>query len=400
MRRFSLGLAVVWLLLTAVPPLLAQSSSTIRGEATATYRFGQVMEFRLALDSRQAITAATLFITTHELAQTLAIDLEFDPAHELELAYQLDLTQLRLAPFSRVTYWWVAVDERGYEWRATEQELEYADDQFAWRQLSRQDVAIYWTGDDLSLGETALDIVHESLPRIRTIVPVVSDSPIRVYIYPSLADLRAALRLSGRDWIGAHAQPDLGVILVVAANPRTAGVDLRQSIPHELSHLLLYQATGMAYTAVPRWFDEGLATLFETDPNPIYGQLVTAAVNGGTIIPIADLCRQFPETEAQVALAYAQSLDLVRFIELEYGRQALQDMILAFADGADCQTAVRRTLDLSVAELEQQWLRSNQSESDLRRSFQQNGLLLLILLGGFGLTLLLLRPTSPETAAS
>jgi len=399
MRRFCLGLMVVWLLLTVARPLSAQSVSVIRGEATATYRFGQVMEFRLALDSRQPITAATLFITTHELAQTLAIDLEFDPAQELELTYQLDLTQLRLAPFSRVTYWWVAVDERGYEWRANEQELEYADDQFAWRQLSRQDVAIYWTGDDLSLGETALDIVSESLPRIRAIIPVEDGFPIRVYIYPSLADLRTALRLSGRDWIGAHAQPDLGVILVVAANPRTAGVDLRQSIPHELSHLLLYQATGMAYTAVPRWFDEGLATLFEADPNPIYGQLVNAAVSGGTIIPVADLCRQFPETEAQVALAYAQSLDLVRFIEVEYGRQALQDMILAFADGADCQTAVRRTLDLSVTELEQQWLRSHQTESNLYRFFQQNGLLLLLLLGGFGLTVLLLRPTNPETAA-
>jgi hypothetical protein len=97
---------------------------------------------------------------------------KFEPAALLELSYQLDLTQLRLAPFSRVTYWWVAVDERGYEWRAPEQQLEYADDQFAWRQLSRQDVAIYWTGDDLALGETALAIVSESLPRIRAIIPV------------------------------------------------------------------------------------------------------------------------------------------------------------------------------------------------------------------------------------
>jgi hypothetical protein len=392
MRQIWLLIVIVTAALLGARPLAAQSSAAISGDSTAAYRFGQVMEFRLDLTGEHQITAVTLFIAASDLPQTVAIDLEFDPARELTVVHQLDLTQLRLAPFSQITYWWAAVDRRDNEWRSPEQALEYADDQFDWRQLERGGVTVHWTGNDLALGQTALDVVAEALPRIRDIIPAVEDEPIRIYIYPSLADLRAALRLTGRDWIGAHAQPDLGVILVVAANPRTAGVDLRHAIPHELTHLLLYQATGIHYTAVPRWFDEGLATFFETEPNPIYTQLTTAAVENGTTIPFANLCRHFPEQEAQAALAYAQSGSLIRFIEAEYGRQTLRDMIAAFNDGADCQTAVNRVLSVSLNELERQWLRSRQPQSDLTRFFQQNGLILLLLLGGFGLTGLLLRP--------
>jgi hypothetical protein len=387
-------LLMILALATAVPAIYAQETPPIQGESSAEYRFGQAMEFRLDIAGEHHVTAVTLYITASNLPQTAAIDLTFEPARELTLIHRLDLTDLRFAPFSEVTYWWTAVDRRGNEWRSPEQSFEYADDQFPWRQLRGDNVVVHWTGDDLSLGQVALDIVYEATPRLRDIMRAADDQLIRIYIYPSLNDLRATLRLVGRDWVGAAAQPDLGVILVVAANPRTASVDLRQSIPHELSHLLLYQATGIQYTAVPRWFDEGLATFFEAETNPIYTQLTTAAIGAGTTIPFADLCRHFPDQESRAALAYAQSGDLIRFIQAEYGRQALRDLVLVFEDGADCQSATRRALGVSLDELEREWLRSRQPVSEATRFWRQNGFILLILLGGFALTGLLLRPVA------
>ena len=387
-------LILIGVILFAARPLAAQTAPPISGASSAAYEFGQVMEFRLDITGEHQITAVTLFIAAEGFPQTAVVELEFDPARELTALYQLDLTQLRLTPFSQISYWWTAVDRRGNEWHSPEQVLDYVDDQFAWRRLERDNVTVHWANDDAALGQTALDIVAASLPRLQDIIRADAADPIQIYIYPSLADLRAALRLTGRDWIGAHAQPDLGVILVVAANPRTAGVDLRQSIPHEMSHLLLYQAMGIYYTAVPHWFDEGLATFFETEPNHVYEQLLATAVVEGATFPFADLCRQFPEEEAEVALAYAQSGSLIQFIEMEYGRQALRDLIAAFNDGADCQTAPRRVFDLSLTELEREWLHSFQPPSRLVRFFQQNGLLLLLLFSGFGLAGLLFRSPS------
>jgi hypothetical protein len=145
---------------------------------------------------------------------------------------------------------------------------------------------------------------------------------------------------------------------------------------------------------VPRWFDEGLATFFETEPNPIYDELILTAAAAGTTLSFADLCRHFPEQESQVALAYAQSGDLIRFIQAEYGRQALRDLVLVFEDGADCQSATRRALGVTLEELEREWLRGRQPVSDAVRFWRQNGFILLLMLGGFVLTGLLLRPVA------
>ena len=37
---------------------------------------------------------------------------------------------------------------------------------------------------------------------------------MRIFIYPSEQDLQGALNLSGYDWAGGQARPELGVILI------------------------------------------------------------------------------------------------------------------------------------------------------------------------------------------
>ena len=273
--------------------------------------------------------------------------------------------------------------------------MHYADDQFRWRQLSEDNVTVHWTGSEVNVGQTALDIVAESLPRIQTIIPVDEMAPLQIYIYPSAADLRSALRLTGRDWVGAHASPELGVILVTAVNSRTAAVDLRQSIPHELTHFWLYQALGSSYTAVPAWFNEGLATLLEGQLDPAYAPVLAQAVADRRTIPMVDLCHFFPTRDEDALLAYAQSADFVRYLRLNYGTQALTGMIAAFADGADCETAFTRTMSRSLSELEAEWLASMQPQPRYLQFLSQHGIwLLLLLFGMLTSSLLMLTPKS------
>ncbi len=256
-------------------------------------------------------------------------------------------------------------------------------------------MTIYWTGDDHGLGQLALDILSETIPRLRTFIPGVEVQPFRLYIYPSSADLRSALRLTGRDWVGAHADPELGVILVTAVNQRTAATDLRQSIPHEVAHFMLYQAVGSNYGSLPMWFNEGVATHVESITNPGYQIALQTEIARQTTIPFSELCYQFPAMEERALLAYAQSESMISFIQDKYGNQKLRDMILSFADGADCQSGVSRELQTTLSELDEDWLRSQQPQSPIVQVLSEHGLWLLLFIGGIAIIqLLVLKPVS------
>lgn len=388
--------------LAVIPGLLLLLSGQVvaQGEeidflAAAEYDFGQRLRFYLTVEPGGQVERATLFFRAAEFANTYMVDVPVEAGEgALQVSHAVDLTQVRLAPFTTVTYWWVLATANGQEFMVPEQSFVYEDDQFEWRTAVQDGVTVRWSGDNAGLGQLALDIVAEAWPNLQFILPVGEEiQDLDIYIYPSSADLRAALRLTGRDWVGAHADPELGVILVTAVNSRTAATDLRQSIPHELVHFLLYEVTGPAYEAVPAWFNEGLATHVEKSPNPNYETILARAVSNQTTIPFSQLCNDFPAAEEQALLAYAQSVSLIRFIQAEYGNQALRDVVAALADGANCETAVHRALQLTLAELNQVWLRNQQPRPPLLQFIQENGLWLLLVFGSFGITVLLvLRP--------
>lgn len=385
-------LAVLAWTLAAVPVTLQPAAS----QSEANYEFGQLLHFSLLVQSSTPVEEVTLFFQATEMPAAMTIPISIEPAQEIRAEHTEELNRLRLAPFTTVTYWWQVRDSAGNTLDVPAQTLIYEDDRFEWRQVSRDSITVRWTGEDAALGQTALDVVIDSLPRLEAVIPGALPDPLRIYIYPSTADLQSALRLTGREWVGGHASPELGVILVTAANPRTAAANLRQDIPHELSHLLLYQATGQAYAGVPRWFDEGLASYMEAAPNPNEALILEEAVAAGTTIPFAQLCTAFPADSEQAVLAYVQSVSLINFIQSEYGNAALNQMIQAVADGAGCQSLTDRVLDRSLAALNQSWLQSFVPQTPLAQVLQRGGIWLLLVLAGFGLMAIFLWPVNTK----
>lgn len=359
----------------------------------ASYTFGQQLDVRVSGQTAELVDSATLFLQAPEFAQTYTIDQTFAPTSTPNISQTVQLNQLQLAPFTTLTYWWVFHTPAGEDIRTPEAQLRYEDDQFVWRTVADGRFTVHWTGEENGLGQTGLDIAHEGLARVQALVPFDPTEPIDIYLYPTSADLRAALRLTGRDWVGAHASPELGVILVTVINPRTAPTDLRQSLPHELMHLALYQLVG---DDVPHWFNEGLATHVQALPPAQYERLVETAKAEQAILDFATLCQQFPADEQGALLAYAQSAELIAFIEGRYGQRAIQQMVAALQDGAGCETAVLRTLNLTLPQLQQTWL-GNQPATATKPTVSpnefwlNNGFWLLLLLGGFGIMGLLIR---------
>ena len=134
---------------------------------------------------------------------------------------------------------------------------------------------------------------------------------------------------------------------------------MRRIIPHEITHLLVYQAAGGALGHVPSWLSEGLATLNEELPDPEDAVLLEMALSQDSLVSLENLCGPFPLDPSEAKLSYAQSASVVGFIRDHYGRQGLTHLITAYADGVSCTEGVG-VLGVSFDELETQWRASLQ----------------------------------------
>src|SRR5260370_16743783 len=70
------------------------------------------------------------------------------------------------------------------------------------------------------------------------------------------------------------------------ANDANAGDEIKRIIPHELSHLLLYQATRNPYNQPPAWMDEGLAVHNQETQDPAEEEALRQAAQAGNLLPL------------------------------------------------------------------------------------------------------------------
>ncbi|WP_420644445.1 peptidase MA family metallohydrolase [Candidatus Leptofilum sp.] len=376
-------------LLGGQPVVQAQSDDFT---SKATLEYAQNIAFSLGGSVNVPIERVYLFMQAAQAERPFTVEaIRMNQTdNQLEAAVDLDPTVAGLPPFAQVRFWWELQTESGETILVPEVTFLYEDNRFAWRELAVGDVVVHWTGNDADLGRVAAEIVADSRQLLDDILPQTAVSPLNLYLYPSTGDLRAGLRLAGRDWQDGHTDPDLGVLLVTAVNSLTAANDLSQSIPHELTHLRLHQlAVGDEDADVPLWYEEGMALLAA---GSVAGdELVATAVANQETLPLHNLCLGAVEDNDTAELAQAQSVSLLHYIQAQFGDQALRQIGTAYIGGSDCEAGLTDTLDMSVAELNIAWLAAESPTPVWRTFLNQNGLWLLLVLASFGLLALLLR---------
>ncbi len=363
--------------------------------SSADYIYGQSMRFNLDGANVGAIDSVEVFFRLGTSSESYFTEVPVAAGETFSASYTLDLTQVRLPPFGSVTYWWEINRATGEMVRVPEQIVSYVDDQFTWRQLSATDeegggsIRIHWTGDSETLGGQAQDIIFEMLPQIGQLIPLEQILPFDVYIYPTSADLRAALRLAGREYQPGQTFPDLGVLFAVVVNQETAESELRHELSRGLVDLTLFQALGQYVYNLPPWLGRGLAGAIRGTRDVVLEDTLRSAIKSDTLLSVADLCNSMPVEDG---LAAAQSEALFAFIVATYGESAARDLILAYAAGDDCMSAMRQAIHLTPQQLETGWLRATSSDQT-DRLLAEIGVWLSLVLAGFGLAILMLwRP--------
>lgn len=341
--------------LLAILPPFQELPITVK-EATVTWTFGQQAVFSIQAAASTDITALYLYIQSagNERVEVTAVPV--DPSPSVQANFTRDLRLFPFPPFGTVKWWWEVRDAEGHQLTTLPSAFRYEDNRLKWFQRTAGPVAVYGTVDDPQYLQAALDIAAASLERIARSLNAPVPEKVDIYLYPSLADLQAALRMAGRAWMGGQARPELGVILVAVPYDGGSIAHMEQEIPHELTHLLVYRLAGPeGYRYIPAWLNEGLATVNQARPDPNLDSLLERARGEGRLIPIQDLCFPFSTDPAEALLAYAESGSLVRYIRQQYGDSGLRTLLRAYADGADCNGGVQRALHVSLDQLERAW---------------------------------------------
>ena len=179
---------------------------------------------------------------------------------------------------------------------------------------------------------------------------------IEVRIAPTFGEMAklAPVGAPPPSYASGVAYPRLRLVLISMMAPRGGdATDLDEVFRHELAHVALEDAVLGQH--VPAWFNEGLAVGFARE-NGLDRQKVlgTAAING-TLLPLSDLDRGFPVDHADVSVAYAQSVDFLKFLQARSDRLRFASTIRRVREGQAFDRALADAYGSDLRKLEFQW---------------------------------------------
>jgi hypothetical protein len=328
----------------------AQGITVARTEVD--YVFAQRMTFHIVARSDADLRSAAVVVQAKNRPEIRGAVTPVGKT--LDQTYTLQLMGGVLPPFSTVTFWWELTDAAGRKLMTPTQSLEYLDNRFKWQDVTEGGVRVYSYAGDAAYARAALDVARAALPRVNQELQALPPPRVDIYLYASHDELQNALLLGGRAWQGGQARPELGVVLAAVPPGQAALAQMKRDLPHELTHLLVYQATGAGYERVPRWLNEGLASANEELAQPAYQLALEAALRGGQLYALESLCAPFSNDAGEAQLAYAQSQSLVRYIRNTYP-DGVRKLLGAYAGGATCGGGVEQALGLTLSALEWQW---------------------------------------------
>ncbi len=347
--------ALLLILLILAQTAFAQDDSP-QLETDIEILFGASIRLSASLSASKTPIRATVFLRPTSQFDTHVVGVDLTPdANRYSLEASLDMRAKTISPFERIVTWWQIDFEDGDSWESPAQEIRYEDTRFPWQKRADDFVSVHWVNGGVELGEQLLDLSTNAITSISQNLGLLPPGNVSIYIYPSTGDLQSALQIGGAPWLGGQTLPEVGVILLSGIGNAESMITFERDIPHELTHLMLYEKLQEAYRLLPAWLNEGLATLQETQPNPAYRFELEQAVKGNGLLTMESLCTTFPVAEDDALLGYAQSASFTRYLLDVYGMGGILQLLDAYQEGASCTGGIQRIYQRPLAQLENEW---------------------------------------------
>jgi hypothetical protein len=332
-----------------VPGVAAQEAIKVADEGVEA-NFREHLTFTLnAAGSAEIVEVDLLYQVVGQLA-TSRNEAEFTPGTSIEAEFKIDQTKPEnyMPPGTELNYWWKLVDAAGNELRTEKQTYLYLDNRYEWQTLQNDRLTLYWYEGDDSFGQALFDRANVALDTLASDVGISLEDPIKVFIYASHEDLLRALSSSAQEWTGGQAFTTFGVV-VIGVHPSQLDWGLRATT-HEMSHLVIHQATDNPYRGLPRWLDEGIAVYNEDTEQLVddFAPIFDEAVKRNELMTLRTLSSPFPGDPLLANLAYGQSGAVVKFIIDTYGPEKMGELLSIFAEGSLDDEALEMALGVNT----------------------------------------------------
>jgi hypothetical protein len=208
---------------------------------------------------------------------------------------------------------------------------------------------------------------------------------LEVRITPTFEDMKrlAPIGAPPPSYASGVAYPKLRLVLISMMAPRGGdATSLDDVFRHELAHIALEDA--VLGDHVPAWFNEGLAVGFAGENTFDRQKVLGTATINGTLLPLAELDRGFPANPSDVNVAYAESVDFLRFLQARSDRLRFASMIQRVREGQAFDRALGDAYGSDIRKLEFQWRTEIERRYSLIPVLAGGGILWVGVIGALG----------------
>jgi tetratricopeptide (TPR) repeat protein len=219
--------------------------------------------------------------------------------------------------------------------------------------------------------EHAIPLAKEAMATLSKKYNFTPQGPILIEMFPKHDDF--AVRTIGLPgMIGALGACFGRVVTLDSPKARPPGdFNWGETLWHELAHVFTIQ---MSKQRVPRWLTEGTSVWEERRARPEWGREMDItfahALNEGKVMKL-DVLNQGFQDPKMISLAYYQASLVVDHIVETYGETKLHDLLRAYGDGLEDETAIKEGLGVSLAQLQTGFdARLDKQYASLRRALK------------------------------
>jgi hypothetical protein len=278
-------------------------------------------------------------------------------ASKIEASWVWDMRNASLPPGAEVTYWWGIEDADGDRFETSPEIMHFDDGRYSWQSLTGTvpqggELTLFWYAGGDSFAQALMDACQEGLARLTQDIGAYPERPVKIYIYASTSDLQGAM-ISSQEWTGGVAFTEFSIIAIsIPPSELDWG---KRALVHELTHLVVHQATFSPYGQLPLWLDEGLAMYSEGELDPVFRSYLDEAILEGKLISVRSLCSPFSAYSEKASLSYAQSYSLVEYLLDNYGQGKMLDLLTLLKEGSTYDEALTGVYGFDIDGLDARW---------------------------------------------